>query len=416
MHAVRKHRQGFVSLLILIPGLLIASLEAQSPQPQPPPELIIDQIKKAVVFVQGTFVNTDGKSDDISGTAFLISEADPRRGRDSQGHERGFLWLITSKHMIRERLGDGSSGPYLTSVQVRYNLKEARKDSGIQFGTAELAVVDADHHLLWFTHPTDETVDLAAMHISIDENVVDFRTIGTDLLATRDVIRSLNVNENDEVLFTGLFAPYSGIKKNYPIVRHGKIALIPQERVPIRVTPDREFQADVYLAEVMSFGGNSGSPVFLRVPPLREMPESPRLTLNYQYYLLGVMEGFFPENEKITIEVRRIAGRGEQNSGVAVVVPADKIIDVLSSPRARAFKSSTVAADYAKLGNLADAERLYRESLQIFDADPAISEHPDVVGVLRGYAGILRKLGRASEAAGLERRAAQIEAKHSPAK
>jgi hypothetical protein len=217
MRAATERWRFFVQL-VAISAALVCPAAAQSSQPQLPPELVIDQIKKTVVFVHGTFVNTDGKPDQINGTGFFIFEADPRRGKTSEGHERGFLWLITSKHMIRERLSDGSSGPYLTSVQVRYNLREPLKDSDDQFGIAELPVIDADHHLLWFTHPTDETVDLATMHINVDGKTVDFRTVGTDQLATKDVIRSLNVNENDEVLFTGLFAAYSGIKKNYPIV------------------------------------------------------------------------------------------------------------------------------------------------------------------------------------------------------
>ena len=112
-------------------------------------------------------------------------------------------------------------------------------------------------------------MDLAVTPVQINHDVIDYKTIQSDLFATKDLLQKQHVNENDEILFTGLFAWNPGAKKNYPIVRHGKLARLAEERIPLdRTNPTKT--VEVHLADVMSFGGNSGSPVFLRLGGVRE--------------------------------------------------------------------------------------------------------------------------------------------------
>jgi len=189
----------------------------------------------------------------------------------------------------------------------------------------------------------DDTVDLAIVRVAIDERKMDFMTLSTEMVATPETLRELRANENDEVLFTGLFTWHPGARKNYPIVRHGKIALLPEERIPF----DRRFPdttVDVYLAEITSFGGNSRSPVFLRIGGLREGPSGPQVS-GYKYYLLGVMKGFFPEASEFAIEVETRQGMVAQNSGIAAVVPAHYILRILQGAPAQALRDTLVESN-----------------------------------------------------------------------
>lgn len=301
---------------------------------QRPTELPIEQIKKTVVFIRGTY-QEGGVAKRNDGTGFFIFVSEPRLGKDG-----AVVFLVTAKHVLREPRPDGTLGPYLKEVLVRCNLKEAVATDGQQFEEATVKVLDDAGNLNWFTDPEDDTVDVALTHVSVDQARIDARWIGTDLFATKEIIRKERVDENDEVLFAGLFAWYPGAKKNYPIVRHGKLSLLPEERIP---TDQRhpDVTEDLILAEITSFGGNSGSPVFLRLGGIRETNKGP-LVGGYQYYLLGVMKGFFPEAQPFVAEVKEIKGAARQNSGIAAVVPAEKILRILETPRAKAHVEELV--------------------------------------------------------------------------
>ena len=335
---------------------------------------------------------------EIAGTGFLISQPEPRLG--PQG---GISYLVTCKHMIQEPnpAGGIEGGPYLQAVSVRLN-RTAPDQDGTQFALVPAPVVDNSGSLQWFIDPEDDTVDLAITPIGLGPQT-EFKTIPTSMFATKDLIKQKGVNENDEILFAGLFTWYPGAKKNYPIVRHGKIALLSQERIPLdKRHPDKT--VDVYLADVMSFGGNSGSPVFLRIGGIREGPTNS--LEGYSYYLLGVMKGFFPEAMPFELDLAQIPGQTAQNSGIAAVVPADKILHILGSPRAQAYSELAVASSSVQKGDLVGAEKSYKKAISFLEA--SAPEHSDLANALSQYALILRKTNRASEATQAEGRASRI--------
>lgn len=304
-------------------------LLAQAPGAAPAlPEATIEQIKKSVVFIVGQYVE-NGSLKESAGTGFLIFVPEARLGPD-----RGYVWLVTSKHVLREPRPDGGEGPFFKQVLVRFNTKEPLAPDGRQFALNPLNVLDDKGDLAWFTDPNDDTVDLGLVSVWVDETKVDAVWIPTSMFVTKELIKTYAVSENDEILFAGLFNWYAGSMKNYPIVRHGKLALLPNERIPLnRERP--ELTADLYLAEITSFGGNSGSPVFLRLGGMREAAGQQHLE-PYSYFLLGVMQGFFPEASPVAVEARQVHRIAAQNSGIAGVVPADKILHILQSPRAKA--------------------------------------------------------------------------------
>ena len=77
----------------------------------------------------------------------------------------------------------------------------------------------------------------------------------------------------------------------------------------------------------------------------------------------------------------------------------------------RAVSLNNLAALYQTQGNYAEAEPLYRRSLEI--KEKALGpEHPDVATGLANYAALLRETGRPKKAAEMEARAKAIRAKY----
>jgi len=384
-------------LLPLLVSVLVVAQQAAAP---PEPEPIIEQIKKCVVFLEGTYsVNVVGtvngatrqapQERQLSATGFLIRIPEPRIGPDA-----GLVYLVTNKHVIREPNASGilGEGPYLADLRMRINTKEPGPD-GTQYQSSVVPVIDNLGSLQWFVDLDDETVDLAVTPVAFDPRVLDFKTIQPELFATAEFLNKEKINENDEILFAGLFAWHAGVKKNYPIVRHGKLSLLAKERIPLdRRRPERT--VEVYLADVMSFGGNSGSPVFLRVGGIRERPQI--AIGGFSYYLLGVMEGFFPEGMEFAVEIAEHKGMAAQNSGIAAVIPVDRILHILDTPRARAYREAAIASHYAEIGNLQSAEKSFAEAIGILER--AAPEHSDLAVALEGYARVLVQLKRPLEA------------------
>ena len=95
-----------------------------------------------------------------------------------------------------------------------------------------------------------------------------------------------------------------------------------------------------------------------------------------------------------------------QNSGIAAVIPVDRLLHILDTPRARAYRESVIAANYAQSGNLQSAEKSYAEAIGILER--AAPEHSDLAAVLEQYARILVQLKRPLEARVAELRARRI--------
>lgn len=352
-------------------------------------ELLIEKAKKTVVFLDTHYV--DGKKiNSWGGTGFFVYVADPRLPG------RGVTWLVTNKHMLRP-----PERPYFDKVGVRFNLKEPLPD-GTYVTNETVDVMDAAGNLKWVTS-SDGSVDLA-LTIAIPGANVDSDTVPTDIFVTKDVFKSQRINENDDVLFTGLYAGYPGRKRNFPIVRHGKLALVTDERIPIDARDARKTE-ELVLAEITSFGGNSGSPVFVRLGGVREGGPP---AFGYSYYLLGVMQGFFSENSDVLFDITAsMRGTVSQNSGIAAVIPAQKILDVLASPRARAMADAIIANGLAQDGKYAEAEELYRRTITETELADG-SYHPDLIGPLEAYGEMLKRIGRSKEAATFLSRARTI--------
>ena len=172
----------------------------------------------------------------------------------------------------------------------------------------------------WWSHPRDDSVDVALFPWA-PPPTIEHKRVPLSMFLTDEIIRSKSIGAGDEVFITGLFIHLAGSQRNLPIVRMGSIAMMPNEPVPARDGP-----TDAYLIEARSIGGLSGSPAFVR-------ETAPFGT--GAFYLLGLMHGHWdiPVEEMGDFAFAdQTDERARVNMGIAIVVPAKKILEVLNHP------------------------------------------------------------------------------------
>lgn len=254
-----------------------------------------DEVRQCVVFI-GLPINPPdgGQALAFHGTAFFVSVP----SESVEGWQ--YVYLVTAKHVAVKLEGK----PLL----VRVNTKGG--------GSASFSGQGAR----WWYHPTDLSIDVAVIPWAPPEQV-DYRHIPAQMFLTDEISRSKSIGTGDEVFITGLFAHLTGRQRNLPIVRMGSIAMMPGEPVPTREFGDM----DAYLIEARSIGGLSGSPAFVR--------ETIPLGIG-AFYLLGLMHGHWdiPPSAKNDAVTPDDDGSGAVNMGIAIVIPAKKVMEVIQQP------------------------------------------------------------------------------------
>jgi hypothetical protein len=389
---------------VLMFFILISCTSAFAESTASTQEIIINNIKKTVVFIQTNWENSttqnilDAMKQPLmksqTGTGFLIFVPIPELGKDASGNQYGWYFLVTAKHMIWQSTSDHKMGPYAKNMTVLFNKTTSNNPSGQLRDESNIDILDSRGDLRWFVDRSDPVADIALSSIIIDKNYVDFESFPQERFATKSIVLEKKINENDEVLFSGLSTIFIGSKKIYPIVRHGHLALLPGEDIP--VDPDRlDKKTQIYMAEVTSFGGNSGSPVFLRLGGVRE---SVGVTFEgFSYYLLGVMSGYYPDIET------------QYNSGIALIVPADKINDILASDLVKAFFAKIIASEKTTNGDLKVAEAKFKESIDILERQAP--ESSQLVETLEAYANMLQNAKRIEDSRRMRTKAQKIKDK-----
>lgn len=271
-----------------------------------------DEILKCVVFVGRVLPGVIDLRP--RATAFIVAvplEQDP---------SNSVVYLVTARHTAEEL----SLGPWF----IRVNMND---------GSCREVVNPRPEK--WFFHPSEpESVDAAVSIImgTIDE--CDVANVPLAMFATPPAIAKCNIGVGDEVFFPTLFTKMTGRHRNFPILRDGKIALMPSEKVPgIKIGQAKSCDADAYLIEARSVGGISGAPVFVRetvnLSVVTTDGRQMQVPLSGSYLLLGLMHGHWDVDEtQINEPFIRSVTREERlgvNVGIAVVVPAQKIHDIL---------------------------------------------------------------------------------------
>jgi len=274
---------------------------------------IPSDVLKCVVYVGGAADRV------YRGTAFAVALEE----NDQTGSFR-FPYLVTAKHVAEKIEGK--------AFLVRVNMS----DGSVQDLEANYLPGEVVN---WHKHPTDQTADVAVTPWFLPSKA-DLKLIPVSMMLTTEMIGQEGIGPGDEAYITGLFSYHQGKSKNTPIVRVGNIAMLPEDKVRVKGANSAETGVEAYLVEARSIGGLSGSPVF--VHPTINIVNSffkwgtnqtqPAIVTSGTLYLLGLMCAHY-DVELEDIEGTPIAGVAQGvNVGVGVVIPAQKITDIILGP------------------------------------------------------------------------------------
>ncbi|WP_095199055.1 serine protease [Mesorhizobium carmichaelinearum] len=196
---------------------------------------------------------------------------------------------------------------------------------------------------------SDPIHDLAVISIALPDTMDQFclplgRAVHLDALE-----RKLRPDLGDEVATVGLYSSHHGITRNVPVVRIGNIARMPDDEL---VRSNSGGYISAYLVETKSILGLSGSPVFVNVPRFRFDEDGSMQTLKgarIPEFPIGVMIGYHlvrSAEDQIAVPHDEDADPGpdtdERNTGFAVVVPIERVFDLLEKPELVAEMDETV--------------------------------------------------------------------------
>jgi hypothetical protein len=269
---------------------------------------IPDQLLKSVAFVSRYDPDEDGARLAFGGTAFIVGV---RMDADT-----GLGHIVTAKH-VAEAIEPAEA-------VIAMNAKDG----------APLFLRTGDQR--WFYHPTErDSVDVAVLPFgSARFREYDIQWIPEQIFATDQRIADFHIGLGDEIVIIGLFTRFFGSTQLTPLVRTGNIAMMPKDRLPIRDFGEME----AYLAEARSIGGLSGSPVFVRntvnMPAQTAQGGSANISGLGGIHLLGLMHGHWD----LPVSFSDSEQAEAVNMGVAIIVPAKKILETLHHPELVAMR------------------------------------------------------------------------------
>jgi len=217
-----------------------------------------------------------------------------------------FKYVVTARHVIDNTRTEGK-------LYIRVKKTDGSYDDLL-----------ADHDS-WISHPSsDVTVSPVAL-----TNFHEPRLIRVDDIATDAAISQRDIGPGDDVFFVGLFREFPGYDRPEPTIRFGKIALMPREPIRLQSSPGTEMMMPAYLVEAWSFGGHSGSPVFVYFPLDRQPGIITGVPPLYPM-LLGLIHGHYNlPDEVLKGDIVDEAVRSRLHSAITVVVPGQAILDLL---------------------------------------------------------------------------------------
>lgn len=250
---------------------------------------LYNEAKKSVFFIYSL-------DDDLKisprGTGFFLQYNIESKPSKAVGY------MVTAKHVL---LDDNNN--FIKKFVIRMKSKSQER---------EFILMDLGK-FTYFIHD-DPNVDIILIPHYPKIELIDFRFIKGEMVLDEQ-LRGLE--EGNEVFFPGLFVQYPGQKQIQPILRFGRLSMIPVEKIKLEIK-DKLLETHFYLIECTSYSGNSGSPVFIK-----EYGQQ-----IHRIDLAGLITGSYNHFETLPYDTIL-----KQNTGIAAVTPSYKLLELLKSPR-----------------------------------------------------------------------------------
>jgi len=284
---------------------------------------ILREYTQAVVYL----LQREGNQNKPAGTGFLVSIPAVRNAGDTIGH---FSYLVTAKHVIQNQ-----SRELQPSIIVRINLQKGGTED------VEVPLTISGKNRSLYLHP-DKSVDLAVIAL-VTSDAVSYKTLPINFLfPSKESFNSSYVNVGTTLFYTGMFSPYLGYKRNYPIVRFGRVCMITDEKILFDSTSKEA--SELILAETMTYGGNSGSPIYSY--PDNDFKVPNKLFLgNDSIKLVGVVTGNFGETTSISYKpMSLVTPMYTSNVGITAIIPSYLLYEIIISKEAVSSREEVLKA------------------------------------------------------------------------
>jgi hypothetical protein len=236
-------------------------------------------------------------------------------------HGNSHLYVVTAKHLA-ERM---ECCPIIM---------------GFSYMDGSKALVEEDS-IHWYAHPTEASaVDVAVTPFaSAQLNLLDLEPVPEHLFTSNERMRKAPIGVGDEITAIGMFTRFSYEDRHMPIVRTGHLAMLPTLRIPVKNFEPME----AYVAEI---AGLSGSPVWVRPTDYFNAAqkdggkENPSVPFNgdTDVIFLGLLHGRWAVSEE-AMEGQSAQYTEKIVSGMSIIVPAHKILEVINQPELAAIRS-----------------------------------------------------------------------------
>ena len=211
--------------------------------------------------------------------------------KDERGKSEYYPYLLTNRHVI--------DGP--RELLVRVNGRESpvlwRPD-------------------FWSTHP-DPKIDVAVAPLRLDSEEGFRSWFRSDRhVHFREKLQEVGFMEGDEVYTLGFPLGLAGDERNYVIARQGIVA---------RIMDWYDGQSRTFLIDAFVYPGNSGGPVVAK-PTMFSYTET-----RLHPKLIGMVSAYVPYQDVARSEqTGRVVSVSTENSGLAEVVPIDKVDETIA--------------------------------------------------------------------------------------
>lgn len=218
---------------------------------------------------------------------------------------------------------------YLYAVTCRHVQQDSLLYGRVNVAGGGFVVLELDN---WVQHPHGYDVVVCSVELP-DEPTLDIGVISTENILTEELIAKLKIDAGDDVFMVGRFKGVNERLANVPTMRFGNISTM--ERIQIRT--EEAGDQPSFLVEMRSLPGYSGSPVFVyKYGGVKTEDNSKWWSQRFGFeggWLLGIdychiKDTYKVDNDDIGKPEPHLSVTG--NSGMAGVIPADLILDILN--------------------------------------------------------------------------------------